>query len=234
MSDKQRVPTTVFLRGIRKLATFLVVVGVIMFLPAGDIRWAKGWLFLGVFLALTVLAIVYLWRVNPDIFVARSRVTREGSKRWDKVLVTLLMLSFMVLFPLAALDSARFHWSSVPAWLTVLGYILLCAGFLISVWGEAVNKFAEPTVRIQTDRGHRVIDTGPYAIIRHPLYFGSLLMFAGIPLTLGSYWAFIPAAAATIVLIVRTILEDRTLQKELPGYKEYTSRVPRRLIPGLW
>ena len=234
MSEGKQISTRVFLQGIRKLATFLIVLGVIMFLPAGDIRWAEGWLFLGVFLALTVVATVYLWRANPDIFVARIRVTRAGSKRWDKVMVTLLMLSFMVLFPLAALDSARFHWSHVPAWLIVLGYVPLCVGFLISIWGEAVNKFAEPTVRIQTDRGHKVIDTGPYAIIRHPLYSGALLMFAGIPLTLGSYWSFLPAAAATIVLVVRTILEDRTLQMELAGYKDYAARVPHRLIPDIW
>jgi len=159
---------------------------------------------------------------------------RAGTKRWDKVLIALLMLSFLALFPLAALDSGRFHWSSVPAWLIVLGYALLCIGFFISIWAEAVNKFAEPSVRIQTERGHKVIDTGPYAIIRHPLYFGSLFLFLGIPLALGSYWALIPAAAATVTIVVRTILEDRTLQNELPGYKEYTSRVPRRLIPGLW
>ena len=234
MSDGQRVPTAVLGRGILALARFMIVVGVIMFLSAGDIRWARGWLFLLVFFMLMIPAIVYLWRANPDIFIARSRIARAGAKRWDKVLVTLLMLSFLALFLVAALDSGRFHWSSIPTWLTILGYVLLCAGFLISIWGESVNRFAEPTVRIQTDRGHKVVDTGPYAIIRHPLYSGSLLMFAGIPLTLGSYWAFLPAAAATIVLIVRTVLEDRTLQRELEGYKDYTSRVPHRLLPGVW
>jgi protein-S-isoprenylcysteine O-methyltransferase Ste14 len=234
MSDGQRAAAAVLRRGIRSLAIFFVVLGLLVFLPAGDIRWAKGWLFILVFFVLTVPAVIYLWRVNPEIFAARSRVFRPGTKRWDKVLVRLLVLSFTAMFSVAAFDSGRFHWSGVPLWLIVLGYVLLCIGYFISVWAESVNKFAEPTVRIQTERGHKVIDTGPYAIVRHPLYSGGLFMFAGIPLTLGSFWALIPAAAATLVLVVRTILEDKTLQNELEGYKAYAARVRHRLIPGLW
>ena len=105
---------------------------------------------------------MYLWRTNPDIFAARSKI-HAGTKRWDKVLLALLFPSFLAIFPVAALDAGRWHWSSVPLWLVVLGYVLLFIGFLISVWVEAVNKFAEPGVRIQTERGQTVIDTGPYA-----------------------------------------------------------------------
>jgi len=234
MPEGQRVLTAVLLRGILSLGIFLVLLGLVMFLPAGDIRWPQGWLFLLVFLALTIPAVIYLWRVNPDIFVARSKLTRAGTKRWDKVVMGFLFLSLTATFSVAAFDSGRFHWSSVPPWLIVLGYILFSIGFLISIWAESVNKFAEPSVRIQTERGHKVIDTGPYAIIRHPLYLGGLFLFAGIPLTLGSFRALIPAVAATVVLIVRTILEDRTLQKELAGYKAYAARVPHRLLPGIW
>jgi protein-S-isoprenylcysteine O-methyltransferase Ste14 len=97
-----------------------------------------------------------------------------------------------------------------------------------------VNKFAEPTVRIQTERGQKVIDTGPYAIVRHPLYLGGVILFTGIPLALGSFWALIPTAVGTLVLVVRTVLEDRTLREELEGYKEYAGRVRYRLIPGVW
>ncbi len=234
MSDGQRGPTAVLGRGILSLGISFVVLGVLIFLPAGDIRWWKGWLFLLVFFVLTVPSIIYLRRTNPEIFAARSRMFGAGTKRWDKALIVPLMLSFAAMFPLAAFDSGRFHWSSVPPWLIVLGYILLCIGYLISIWAESVNKFAEPSVRIQTERGHKVIDTGPYAVVRHPLYLGALFMMAGIPLSLGSLYALIPSAVATVVLVVRTILEDRTLQKELPGYKDYAARVPRRLIPGVW
>ena len=101
-------------------------------------------------------------------------------------------------------------------------------------WAESVNKFFEPTVRIQTDRGHKVIDTGPYALVRHPGYVAACLLFMGMPLALGSLWALIPAVLSCLLLVVRTILEDRTLREELSGYEEYTQRVRYRLIPGVW
>jgi protein-S-isoprenylcysteine O-methyltransferase Ste14 len=233
MTDGQRVPTAVLGRGILSLGVFFIILGLVIFVPAGDVGWAKGWLFLLVFAALTAPSVVYLWRVNPEIFVARGKI-HAGTKAWDKVLMACLALSLLAILSVAALDAGRFHWSSVPWWLTILGYILLSIGFLLSVWAESVNKFAEPSARIQTDRGHKVIDTGPYAIVRHPMYLSGLLVCAGIPLTLGSFWAFIPAVVTTLVLIVRTILEDKMLQTELEGYKDYAARVPHRLIPGVW
>jgi len=233
MTDGQRVPTGLFWRGILALAVFVAVVGVLVFLPAGDIRWAKGWLFLLVFLLLTVGSSVYLWHTNPDIFEARSRI-HPGTKTWDKVLMAFLLSSFAMIFLVAGLDGGRFHWSNAPLAVIVLGYVLLCVGFLLSIWVYRVNKFAEPSVRIQRERGHKVIDTGPYAIVRHPLYLGGLMMFTGIPLVLGSFWALIPTAAGTLVIVVRIVLEDRTLQAELEGYKEYAARVRYRLIPGVW
>ena len=233
MPEGQRISSGLFFRAILTVGGFLVLLGVATFLPAGDLRWVKGWLFLLVFLVLMAAAIVYLWYTNPDIFVARSRI-HAGTKGWDKALPPFLLLSFVAIFPIAGFDAGRFHWSSVPAWLIVLGYILLGVGFFLSIWVYRVNKFAEPGVRIQTERGHKVIDTGPYAIVRHPLYLVALLMSGGIPLALGSLWALVSSAFGALVLVVRTVLEDRTLQEELEGYKEYTRRVRYRLIPGVW
>ncbi len=233
MPERQQLPTGLFLRGMLVLGAFVFVIGLFLFLPAGDIRWAKGWLFLLVFLVLTVASSVYLWRTNPDIFVARSRI-HPGTKAWDKVLMAFLLSSFAAIFLVAGFDAGRFHWSIASPGVIVLGYVLLCVGFFISIWVYKVNKFAEPSVRIQTERGHKVIETGPYAIVRHPLYLGGLIMFAGIPLALGSFWALIPTAVGTLVLVVRIVLEDRTLQEELEGYKEYAARVRYRLIPGIW
>jgi protein-S-isoprenylcysteine O-methyltransferase Ste14 len=231
--DRQWVPTSLLWRVIFSLAVFGAFLGVALFLPAGDLRWANGWVFLGVFLVLMAAAIVYLWYTNPEIFVARSRI-RPGTKGWDKIMIVLVLLSFLALFPVAGLDAGRFHWSRVPLAVIVLGYVVQGLGFVLSIWVYRVNKFAEPTVRIQTERGHKVIDTGPYALVRHPLYLGALLMCAGIPLALGSWWALVPAAVGALVLVVRTVLEDRALQAELAGYQEYAGRVRYRLIPGVW
>ncbi len=218
----------------RTVVSFLITFAFLLlalFLPAGRIAWANGWLFFLVFFVLMVLAAVYLWRTNPDIFVARSRIHR-GTKRWDKVFTALLLPAIMAIFPVAALDGGRFHWSHVPLGIVVLGYVLLIVGFVITIWVERVNKFAEPTVRIHS--GQTVIDTGPYAIVRHPMCSSAILMFVGIPLVLGSYWALIPAATTALILLPRTIMEDRALRTELPGYSDYAHRVRYRLIPGIW
>jgi protein-S-isoprenylcysteine O-methyltransferase Ste14 len=116
----------------------------------------------------------------------------------------------------------------------LFGYVLFLAGMGIVTWAEAVNKFFEVTVRIQTERGQRVIDTGPYAVVRHPGYVASILFCVGTALCLGSVWALIPAGLASALLVLRTRWEDQTLQAELPGYQEYTQRVRYRLIPGVW
>jgi protein-S-isoprenylcysteine O-methyltransferase Ste14 len=218
-------------RSALSLGGMLVFLAVIIFVPAG-LRWWRGWLFLLVFCAFTVLSTAYLWQVNPDIFVARSKV-HKGTKSWDKALLVIVLALFFATFATAGFDG-RYGWSTAPAWVVVLGYVLFALGFAASTWVYAVNKFAEPTVRIQSERGHKVIDTGPYAIVRHPLYSASFCLMTGIPLAMGSYWALIPVAIGTVVIIVRTVFEDRVLQNELAGYKEYVSRVQYRLVPGIW
>jgi protein-S-isoprenylcysteine O-methyltransferase Ste14 len=167
------------------------------------------------------------------VLVARSRF-HKGTKHWDIILLCFLFPALLAILPVAALDDGRFHWSAAPWWVCGLGYVLLLAGVGIVTWAESVNKFFEPTVRIQTERGHTVIDTGPYAIVHHPGYVGGCLMGVGMALSLGSFWALVPAGLASALLILRTQWEDQTLQAELPGYKEYTSRVRYKWIPGVW
>ena len=116
----------------------------------------------------------------------------------------------------------------------MLGYVLLVAGLAGMSWAESVNKFSETTVHIQTDRGHTVIDTGPYALVRHPGYVAACLLCLGMPLALGSLWAFIPVILSGLLMVLRTVWEDQTLREELAGYEEYTQRVRYRLIPGVW
>ncbi len=200
----------------------------------GDVAWSGGWLFLGVLLALSIPTTIYLRRVNPDVIAGRIN-RHERPRRWDLLLGLIGFLPTMLAIPIvAALDDGRYHWSHVPWWGCALGYALLLTGMVGLTWAQGVNKFFEPSVRIQTDRGHKVIDTGPYAIIRHPGYAFGFLLFLGMPLALGSLWALIPAILLCPLLILRTIWEDRTLREELAGYEEYTHRVQQRLIPGVW
>jgi protein-S-isoprenylcysteine O-methyltransferase Ste14 len=134
----------------------------------------------------------------------------------------------------AGLDH-RFGWSPVfPLWLIVLGIFLTALGYAISAWAFIENRFFSSVVRIQTERGHVVCDSGPYRIVRHPGYAGNILPLLGIVLALGSVWTVIPAVVALVIAILRTVLEDRTLQEELPGYREYAHRVRYRLFPGIY
>jgi protein-S-isoprenylcysteine O-methyltransferase Ste14 len=159
----------------------------------------------------------------------------EGPRRWDLLLGLIGFLPTMLAIPIvAALDDGRYHWLHVPWWGYQVGYALMITGFVGVTWATSVNKVFEPLVRIQTDRGHKVVDTGPYVIVRHPGYALGYPLFLGMPLALGSLWALIPALLMGPLLVVRTILEDRTLQHELPGYSEYAQRVRYRLIPGVW
>ena len=177
--------------------------------------------------------IAFLQRVNPEVIVARSRL-QKGTKRWDAILLCLYFPAMSAVLVVAAFDDGRFHWFPVSWWVCGIGYTLLLAGIGIVTWAEGVNKFFEVTVRIQTERGHEVIDSGPYAIVRHPGYVGGVVHALGMALSLGSLWALIPACIASTVLIVRTQWEDKTLQAELNGYEQYAMRVRHKLIPGLW
>src|SRR6516162_3185797 len=233
-SDKDQQPQGVNKRRlVVSLLALPVYFALFMFLPAGTWAWTKGWLFIVVFLGTLVIVALYLWRVNPEVVVARSS-SHKGTKRWDKILLCFIFPAVYAIVPVAALDDGRFHWFPVPLWVCGVGYVLFLVGMGIVTWAEAVNKFFEVTVRIQTERGQKVIDTGPYAVVRHPGYVAGILFCVGIALCLGSLWALIPAGLASALLILRTRWEDQTLQAELPGYKEYTERVRYRLIPGVW
>jgi protein-S-isoprenylcysteine O-methyltransferase Ste14 len=204
-----------------------------LFLPAGTIAWTRGWLYVLVSLAATAAALGYLWRVNPEVVIARSHY-HTGTKRWDKILLCFYIPAMLSILLVAGLDDGHFHWFPVPWWVGALGYVLLILGYGLFTWAEAVNKFFEQTVRIQSERGQHVIDTGPYAIVRHPGYLAAALIAFGTALSLGSLWALIPAVISSLLLIQRTKWEDQTLQQELAGYKEYTQQVRCRLIPSAW
>ncbi len=205
----------------------------LVFLPVGRLDWRPGWVFIIFLLVIYGIAILVMRRVNPMIFRARSRF-QAGTKRWDLILVSLICLGMIAEIPLGTLDAGRMKWSVMPTSVVILGYILLAVGIALGTWAQAVNRFFEPGVRLQRERGQHVISNGPYAYVRHPGYVSAILVFAGLALALGSWWALIPAAWASGVLILRTSWEDALLQAELEGYADYAGRVRFRLLPGVW
>jgi protein-S-isoprenylcysteine O-methyltransferase Ste14 len=234
-SNQPRQPETIDRRRliISTTSSSLILV-LCLFLPAGTWAWSRGWLFLVVVVGASVVDILYLRRVNPDVIAGRVN-RHERPRRWDLLLGLIGFLPAMLAIPIvAALDDGQYHWSHVPWWGCLVGYALILTGFVGVTWATSVNKFFEPSVRIQTDRGHRVIDTGPYALVRHPGYTLIYPLFLGMPLALGSLWALIPALLLGPLFVLRTIWEDQTLQAELPGYREYAQRVRYRLVPGVW
>jgi protein-S-isoprenylcysteine O-methyltransferase Ste14 len=214
------------------IGTPLALLGLV-FLPVGSIGWWPGWVFVAVLVIAFATSAIVLARVNPVIYRARSRF-QPGTKAWDKTLLAIMLPAMVAVIPLGALDSGRFHWSDVPGWAVVLGYSAIVFGIAVTSWAQAVNPFFEPGVRIQSERHQRVIDTGPYGFVRHPGYIAAILLFFGMGLALGSYWALVPALVATVLLVVRTSWEDRLLQAELPGYADYARRTRFRLLPGIW
>ncbi|OWO95964.1 isoprenylcysteine carboxyl methyltransferase [Rhizobium esperanzae] len=215
------------------LAITIAVMVAALFWPAGTFAWPRGWIFLSLFLALTAIGLVWISRTNPELFAARSRY-QKGTKRWDAVVATLTIILFAAILPVGAFDDGRFRWAPQPWWVVVLGYLVMGAGYLGLTWAQSVNRHFEPTVRIQTDRDHKVIDSGPYAVIRHPGYATAILLAAGTALSLGSLYALIPVGLLVVVLFGRTLGEEAELRKGLEGYVEYMERVRWRWIPGVW
>ena len=204
-----------------------------MFGAAGRWDWWAAWAYLGLAIAVRAVSIAYLKRKNPVLLRVRMRIG-EGTRPWDRIWLAGMRLLFLAMLVTAALDAVRFGWSSMGIRHWLLGAALFTAGSLVSTRAMAENAFFEGTVRIQDDRGHRVIDTGPYAVIRHPGYAGFLLSLLPTPLLLGSWWAFVPTGLFAVWLVLRIVLEERTLHQGLEGYTEYTSRVRYRLVPGIW
>ncbi len=205
----------------------------LVFLPVGRIDWTPGWIFIAVLVAAFGLSALLLARVNPVIYRARSRF-QPGTKKWDLILLAVMLPAMIVEIPLAALDAGRMGWSDVPPWVVLAGYVLLVGGIAVTTWAQAVNPFFEPGVRIQKERAQRVITSGPYRFVRHPGYSGAIALFIAIPLALASWWGLPPAAFAIALLVVRTSWEDRLLKAELSGYADYARRTRYRLLPGFW
>jgi protein-S-isoprenylcysteine O-methyltransferase Ste14 len=211
-----------------------VLVLIILFITAGTIFWINAWVLFGLIIGYQTTNFIILYTFNPEILNERGKIVQQNTKQFDKAFVVIFLILGFIIPIVAALDAIRFRWSYMPFGVSILGIILMLCSFCLGIWAMAVNTGFEMTVRIQDDRGHRVCTTGPYKFIRHPGYAAEIIAAPAYSLVLGSWWALIPVAAFIALFIVRTALEDRTLQEELPGYKEYAGKTRYRLIPYIW
>jgi protein-S-isoprenylcysteine O-methyltransferase Ste14 len=222
------------IRAIVVQSVLILVSFAIMFAAAGTINWINGWAYFALACLSQLISWVILAKVNPQLLNARGDVVKEDTKGFDRVWVALYPVLTLVNLVIIGFDAVRFHWSSMPIWLSIFGIALFIPAFVIATWAMAVNKFFEWTVRIQDDRSHYVCKDGPYRFIRHPGYTGLIISVMTGTLILGSCWGLVLSSILAIVIIARTALEDRTLKKELPGYQEYAQAVKYRLIPFIW
>jgi protein-S-isoprenylcysteine O-methyltransferase Ste14 len=212
---------------------FMVVVyGLFLFIPAGSLRWGNAWAYLGLFVFSILTAGLYVARRHPEIVNERGRPS-EKTKPFDRLFARLYMPAGLAVLVVAGLDF-RFDWSVVPLWLVVVGFLGVLPGMFMPYWVMDVNAYAATTVRIETERGHQVITTGPYRFVRHPMYAATILSALFFPPALGSWWAYLLSPVLIGLIIWRTANEDRTLHEELPGYPDYAQQTRYRLLPKLW
>jgi protein-S-isoprenylcysteine O-methyltransferase Ste14 len=219
---------------IAQLVGSFVTFALALFLPAGTLAWTAGWLFLLLFFGFYVGITIWLARHNPALLQERARLRTADQQGWDKLLFPLLLLFSVVWLSFLSLDAVRLHWSPVPLWLQAVGAVALLGSFALLFLTFRENSYLSPVVRIQDDRGHRVVATGPYHYVRHPMYAAILVFVVGTSLLLGAWLGLLVGALFMIVLGRRATLEESALRAHLPGYAAYMVRVRYRLIPYIW
>ena len=220
-------------RLVAKLATAILLLALALLVPAGTWRWPAAWAYVGLYLAFAVPVGIWLRRTNPALLADRVDWSRRAPKAWDRVLLALLIPCFVAAYATAGLDF-RFGWSDLPLPLRGACFALVGSFYVLLFFVLRENAFLSRVVEVHPEAGHRVVTTGPYAVVRHPMYAGYILWVLATPLALGSLPALAPAAVIAAGVVVRTVLEDRALRAELPGYAEYAERVRWRLLPGVF
>ena len=214
--------------------TWIAAMGALLFAPAGTLRWAAAWVFLATMMIIGLSAGSWLASTDPELLAERMRLTaRDEQPAADKLFVPVICGAFLIWFVTIGLDH-RIDGSDFPIVLQALGLALMLVSTVFIMWVMRENSFAAPLVKVQRERGHHVVSSGPYAWVRHPMYSGAILFFVGIPLLLSSGWGLAISPLFIVLFAVRTGIEERTLTADLPGYGDYTARVRYRLLPGVW
>ncbi len=218
------------------LFLYILIFPAIFFVLSGNLLWPAGWIFCTWFILLCFSTILYLYRKDPALLEERFRQPGTGDQEpWDRYVVYGLLIGFILWIVVMPLDAQRFGWSPpFPLWLTLSGGAGLAGSFFLFFRSYTDNTFLSPLVRIQEDRKQRVVSTGVYGFVRHPMYLGGILMFIGAPLLLGSRYGVLGGLCLTVLLMGRITGEEKILGRELEGYREYTHTVRYRLIPFLW
>jgi protein-S-isoprenylcysteine O-methyltransferase Ste14 len=217
-------------------AVYIAAWPALLFVLAGDARWVEGWIFCAWFLGLCGTVVVWLYRKDPALLAERYRRPGSGNqKNWDQAAVYGLVAGFALWVVVMPLDAKRFGWTApFPVAVKAAGGVLLLVSAFLFFRAYCDNTFLSPVVRIQTERQHRIVTTGVYGFVRHPMYLGGLLMFFGAPLLLGSVLGLVVAGMLGLLLAFRIVGEERMLTQELEGYRDYQRTVRYRLVPLLW
>ena len=216
-----------------QLLVMIVLLSVVLFGSAGTLRWWPGWAYLGLYLGMIALNVILLLPNDRGLIEERGRV-KAGVPGWDQVFAGAYTVLGIAILLVGGLN-ARFGWPPlIPLWLQIVAGVIMALAYLMFAWAMSTNRYFSAVVRVQKDRGHSVVSTGPYGYVRHPAYAGSVPLVVVTPLLLGSAWALIPGVLAGAAIVARTALEDAKLERELEGYAEYAQRVRFRLMPGIW
>jgi protein-S-isoprenylcysteine O-methyltransferase Ste14 len=216
------------------MAAIGVAYGAILLGVGGRWDWFEGWVLAAMFFAYLVGTSLWVVRHAPGLSSERARAVAQPGSLSERLILIWVVLVQATLIVVAALDGGRFRWAPVPLVVEIAGFLGMAGYFALNLWVMVHNAYLSAVVRIQEERGHTVVTTGPYRLIRHPMYAAIGLMSVGLPLALGSWWALIPGGLLMVTFILRTYQEDRFLSANLPGYAEYTQRTRYRLLPGVW
>jgi protein-S-isoprenylcysteine O-methyltransferase Ste14 len=219
---------------IGQFASTFVAFALALFLPAGTLAWPAGWIFLVLFFCFYLTVTLWLYRHNPGLLQERTRLGTSDQLGWDKLLFPLLLVLPFAWLVFMSLDVVRFHWSPLPIWLEVVGAAILLGSFYLLFLTFRENAYLSTVVRIQQERGHAVISTGPYHYVRHPMYAAMLAFMVGTSLLLGSGYGLLLGILFIAILAWRAVLEERALREQLQGYATYMAQVKYRLIPYIW